>query len=388
MKVLHVVESLSPKWGGLSRAVAGLSEAMVRHGLEVEIITTIRGNEEQFYPKGAKAQAFRRGPLSWWGYAHNLRSAIERAVLRADIIHTHGLWLYPNLIASRAAWHVGKPYVISPHGMLDPWALGHKKYKKRIYASLIEWRTLSRANAIHALSRNEAIDVKSLHFMTPVAVIPNGLDLCEFAKLPDRSTLTTNRYPVLTGKMAALFLGRIHPKKGLDLLARAFCEIMRKRDDVILVIAGPDETGNRDRIESHLKAEGGKDHYIFTGMLRGEERLMAFAAADIFILPSYSEGLPMAVIEAMAAGLPVVISDRVNIHHDVHAYKAGIVTKCDVQEIANAVETLLDNEAIRKEMGENGKRLVQDTFTWDVIVPKIIKLYEQVLAGKVIESGA
>jgi len=381
MKVLHVVGSLSPEWGGLSRAVVGLSSAMAQLGLEVETVTTTRDGEEQLKAEGTNVSSFRRcGPLAWWGYASGLAPAMKQAVRRADLVHLHGLWLYPHLVGSRAAKRAMKPYVVSPQGMLDPWALGHKKLRKRVYGSLIEWWTLRKAAAIHAVTDSEARDAKRLRLKPPVVIVPNAIDGSEFATLPDRSKLST-RYSALWGETVVLFLGRIHPKKGLDVLVKAFCKVARTRENVMLVIAGPDEIGYRRRLESYLETEGAKARFLFTGMLRGDERLAALAAADLFVLPSYSEGFPVAAVEAMAAGLPVILSRACRIP-DFEEARAGFVVAPETEALCGAILRLIGDPLLRKQMGQNGRQLVLAKYTWDKVARQMVAAYQTVLASR------
>ncbi|MCZ6625471.1 MAG: glycosyltransferase [Deltaproteobacteria bacterium] len=380
IRVLHVVGSLSPEWGGLSRAVAGLSGALARLGLEVEIITTAQGQEEQLQAEGTKVQVFRCGPLAWRRYAGNLAPAIKEVVRRADLVHIHGLWLYPHLIASRAALRACKPYILSPHGMLSPWALAHKKARKRIYGSLIECRTLRKAAALHALSGIEAIDLMHLGFSTRVFIVPNGIDVRKFASLPDGSALSIPN-PIPREKTILLFLGRLHPIKGLDVLVRAFCKVVRKRENVMLVIAGPDETDYRRRLLSYLDTESAKAHCLFTGMLRGGERLAALAAADVFILPSYSEGFGVAAIEAMAAKLPTILSKACGIS-GVEEAGAGFVVAPETDALCGAILRLIDDPLLRERMGENGRQLVLAKYTWDKVAKRMIEAYQTILASR------
>ncbi len=383
MRVVHVVESLSPAWGGVSRAVAGMSAAMVRHGLEVEVITTAWKDNGQLWPEGAVVNAFRPGPLAWWGFARDMGAAIRRATALADIVHLHGLWHYPQVAASRAALRVQRPYLVSPHGMLDGWALGYKRSRKHLYASLVEWRTLRRAAAIHAVSESEATSVRRLHLNPAVVVVPNGIDASEFGHLPARSALSL-RYPAFAGKTILLFLGRLHPIKGLDILAEAFCRVAKVRDDLVLVIAGPDETGERKKIEARLVGGGARGRYVFTGMLRGAERLAALAGAHLFVLPSYSEGLSVAALEAMASGLPVVLSEASDIP-GVKEAGAGFVVPPQVGALGLAIRRLVDDPDLREAMGRRGRHLVLTNYAWDRAAAQMMDVYNGILAGGVHE---
>ncbi|MQY59458.1 MAG: glycosyltransferase, partial [Clostridia bacterium] len=181
------------------------------------------------------------------------------------------------------------------------------------------------------------------------------------------------------GKKIILFLSRINFKKGLDILARAFGEVARKRDDVYLVLAGPDNEGYGAKVRAWLQEEGALGRSIFTGMLLGEEKLAALRDSDIFVLPSYTENFGIAVVEAMACGLPVIISNKVNIWGEVSEVGAGIITDCDSHQVAETIARLLDDRNLREEMGERGKKLVEEKYTWPEVAKEMIEVYEQIL---------
>jgi glycosyltransferase involved in cell wall biosynthesis len=380
MRVLHIIEGLAPWRGGLSRAPAHLSQALRGRGIDGEIITTTLPKDgEIFQPEGVEVQAFPRKVLRAWGYAPHMSQAIKAAIQRADLIHVHGLWCYPHLVSSRAAWDAHKPYVVCPHGMLDEWALSQGRFKKRIYANLIEWQTLRRAAVIHALGESEAANIKRLGITTQVVTIPNGVDEAEFDQLPDREVFI-KKHPMLGGKTIFLFLGRIHPKKGVTLLAKAFAEVARARPDVALVVAGPDEVGYLKEMEACMDAEGAAGRYVFTGLLAAEDRMEALAAADVFILPSYSEGFPIAPIEALAAGVPVIVTAACNIP-GIEEQNVGLISTTEVSTLSQAMIRLADNPALRKQMGANGRTMVSNTYTWDRIAAQMTTVYQNILRG-------
>jgi len=176
-------------------------------------------------------------------------------------------------------------------------------------------------------------------------------------------------------------LGRIHPKKGLDLLARAFGQLARECKDVHLIIVGPDERGYRGEVERLFVSEGVVEKVTFTGMLTGKEKLAALSRADIFVLPSYSEGFSMTILEVLAWGLLVIITHQCHFP-EVAEVRAGIVIDPDSAQLAEAMIELLDNPKLCEEMGNNGRRLVMERFTWDKIANQMIELYQRVLKGE------
>jgi glycosyltransferase involved in cell wall biosynthesis len=377
MRVLHVVPSMSTGWTGLSRSVAGLSGALVPLGVRSCIVTTRRSRAEAFLtPEEVVVEVFDRGPFGWWGYARGLAGAIHRATYEADLVHVHGLWLYPHVVASRVARSLGKPYVVSPHGMLDAWALNHHRLRKRLYSLLFGSRSLRRATAIHAVSEAEARDARRLTHCS-VFVVPNGIDAAEVQRVQSTSTVL-RRYPILANRTILLFLGRVYPRKGLDILVEGFSGVAKRRDDVSLVVAGPDDEGYGLWVTRRLETEGLKDRVVITGMVEGDERLALLSSCDVFVLPSYSEGLPIAALEAMACGKPVILTEACNIP-GVDEAGAGFIIPPTAEALAISLERMLESVATRREMGERARRFALSRYTWDQCAHRMFKAYKNIL---------
>jgi len=382
MKILHVTASMSSEWGGPTKVVTEITEKLVEKGVKISIFSPFKrgGGLNVINPKGIELQLFPQNFIDrlWTSYSWDFARAIKQNVHKFDIIHIHEIWNYPNYVASWAAKRAGKPYIVTIHGALDPWCLNHKAFKKKIYALLIQKRILREASVIHAITNEEIKQIKNfVNNNNNIIMIPNGINPEDFINLPSRKELE-KLYPELIGKKVLLFLGRIHPIKGLDLLAKAFVIIARERDDVCLLIAGPDSDGYKDKIMQTLKKGHVLNKAIFAGMLKGQKKLIALGGADIFILPSYSEGFSMAILEAMISNLPVIITHQCNFP-EIAEYEAGIVIEPDLKQLAEALNILLNNSKLCKKMGENGKRLVLENFTWDKIADKMIKIYEDIL---------
>jgi glycosyltransferase involved in cell wall biosynthesis len=177
-----------------------------------------------------------------------------------------------------------------------------------------------------------------------------------------------------------LYLGRLNFKKGLDLLARAFGQLARQHGDVHLLLAGPDDDGYGDTVRQWLANEGVLSRCTFAGMLLGARKLAALRHADVFVLPSYTENFGLALVEAMASGLPVVISNRVNIWREVSAARAGLVVDCDAEEVCRALAAVLADPAGRQAMGVRGRRLVRERFSWEASGERMVEVYRQLLA--------
>jgi glycosyltransferase involved in cell wall biosynthesis len=381
MKILYVVVSLSPEWGGPTKAVTELSEALAKKGLEISVFCPVTMGDEAkiIQPKGVNLRLFEQGFFArWWsGYSPELAKAVAQEVAKFDLVHIHELWSQPHLAAYHAAKKVNIPYVVTVHGGLEPWAINHKGLKKKIYSALIQRRVLKEAAALHAITDEEVKHIRAFGIDNEIKMIPNGINAEEFQALPSRQELE-RLYPQLVGKQVVLFLGRLHPIKGLDILARAFGKVAKGRDELFLLVVGPDRDGYRAEIVKILEAEGVLDKVVFAGMLTGYEKLAALGGADVFVLPSYSEGFSMAILEAMASSLPVIITRQCHFPEVAQA-GAGLVIESEADQLATAIEKLLGDAQLRQQMGSNGRRLVAEKFTWDKVADQMIKMYEEVL---------
>jgi glycosyltransferase involved in cell wall biosynthesis len=308
-----------------------------------------------------------------------MANALKENLKKFDIIYIVAIWNYPVAAAAYYCRKFKLPYIISPRGLLYPYVTAKKAWKKWPYYYLITKRDLNGATAIHYTTEDEAEKCHlPLGLKNRAFIIPNGIDLSEFKGLPVKEKLS-QRYPVLRGKKVILFLGRINWKKGLDILVKAFGGLAKEREDLHLLIAGNDEAGYGKKVKRWVAELGLKDCVTFTGMLVGREKLEAYAASDIFAFPSYSENFGMTVIEAMACGIPVVISDKVGISSEIRENKAGIVVDTNVNSLYNGINLLLKNPVLRTELITNGRRLVQEHYDINKVAGETIKAYEEIL---------
>ena len=312
-----------------------------------------------------------------WLRDPSLVSRFDQLLQHVDGVHVHGLWEQSTFMAARSARKQRVPYIISAHGMLEPWALRNKRFKKLVYSALIERANLDGASCLHALTRAEAADYRSFGCRSPIAVIPNGVRIPE--RVSPEKFLT--QHPALKGKRVVLFLGRIHFKKGLDLLIRAWKKIIVRWPEAHLVLAGPDFEGTRATITAIIEEEGIGDHVLFTGMLRDDLKWSALAAAECFVLPSYSEGLSVSVLEAMGLGLPVIVSDHCNLP-EVAELKAGWVIPADAVALERALEALLENSPrINAQIGDHGRDFIRHRYDWAIVAKQMNEVYSWVQGG-------
>ena len=390
MRVLHVVSTLAPASGGPTRVVRDLAIAQGDAGHAVTVCTTNRGNpvgevlSDEYFAAvcggdvDLEVFSVDFAPLL---YSRGLVRWFRRNVKAFDIVHVHGLYRFPPTYAASRARRSDVPYIVRPHGALDPFLYRQSSRSlllKRLYERLFDFPNLDAAGAIHYTTEDERDRAAPLKLRAPIFVVPNGVDWERFRTLPPRGALR-HKWGVGDAPLV-LFLGRLHFKKGLDLLVPAFDALRRAMPDARLVIAGPENDDYGAKVRAWVRERGLDGAVHFAGMLTGNDVVQAYVDADVFVLPSYTENFGLAVAEAMACACPVVISDQVNIHAEVAGAGAGIVTRCDTAEITTALHALLRDADRRRTMGEAGRRLVQENYTWPAIVHALTREYEAVIA--------
>lgn len=321
------------------------------------------------------------GP-DFFRYAPTLKKALLSA--RLDLLHTHGLWMYPSVASLQWSKTSKGPLIISPHGMLDPWAVKNSAWKKRIAGLLYENRHLRNASCLHALCLSEYDAIRSYGLSNPVAIIPNGVDLPSKTSNPITPKWFSNippNYKIL------LFLGRLHPKKGLINLLQAWKKLKKlncdsSKEEWHLVIAGWNQNFHQEHLEQLSNELDIENNIHFIGPQFGKEKTATLSYADAFILPSYSEGLPMAVLEAWAHSLPVIMTPQCNLPE---GFSAGAALKTETTP-SSISETLIKLFNMEKEelqnIGNNGYQLVKHNFTWPHVATQMYKVYEWLLGNE------
>jgi glycosyltransferase involved in cell wall biosynthesis len=365
---LHVCNGLDPvRDGGMVPSILGMTGALAARGEGVSIVT----------PTASRlgATAVPRG-VALGGPGIEL----DAAVRGAEVVHLHGLWQGHTRRGARAARAAEVPYLIAAHGMAEPWALRHKAFKKKVYTALVEGKNLRRAACLHALSRPEVGHLRALAPRTPVCFVPNGVDLAPFDNLPGRAALE-EEFPELAGKFVLLFFGRLHVKKGLDLLAGALAGVGRDAPKLHLLLAGNDD-GALAAFREQVDARGLSERVTCVGYVSGERARQVWAAADAFILPSYSEGFSMAILEALACRLPVVITTACHFP-ELAAAGGGLVVEPTLDGVTHGLRGLLERSpAQRAELGQTGRALVEREYTWDRQAEKLAGVYRWVCSGR------
>ena len=376
LRVLHVIASMAAEWGGTATTVAGLTKALAELGICSEIVTTTSRSEGPLLATPhLTRRCFDRGlaARAWSGYSRPLAAHLERTVGDFDIVHIHGLWHFGGLMAARIAKRRGVPYVVSLHGELDRRRLRHKPLKKRIYRALLLDKVLHSANALHAVSAAECGHVARLGIRTSVFVCPNGVDLAALDECVPQDEFLA-QHDALQGRQIVLYMGRIDALKGLDVLAQAFVDVAAARDDVALLVAGRDEDDTLVGVQDTLRQAGIAQRVVLAGFLTGGRKSAALAGASVFVLSSYSEGFSNAVVEALAAGLPVVISEQCNFP-EVERAGAGFVVPAEPGAVAEAIAAILADADLAQRMGERGRCLIEENYQWSAIANRMAQRY-------------
>ena len=376
---LEVVSHLDPKYGGLSAAVPALGERLHREGGFDVRLAAFCADGEQFQPDGFTAELVSYWPMSrkLWMTDKALRNRFAEEVQAARGVHIHGLWEQSTAIAAKTARKLHVPYVISAHGMLEPWALASKRLKKLVYAALVERENVQEAACLHALTRAEADHYLRFGATSPIVVIPNGVDI---PRVKDAS-LFTNQFPQVEGKRIVLFMARLHVKKGVEMLLEAWVSVARQNPDALLVVAGPDSDGMRERLEQFCAKKGISNDVLFAGMLKGAMKWSALAAAELFVLPSFSEGLSVAVLEAMGIGLPVIVTKPCNMP-EVEEFRTGWQIEPTTDALSAALGAALKNEPSKNALtGRLGARLVATRYAWGTVATQMQDVYQWIQGG-------
>jgi glycosyltransferase involved in cell wall biosynthesis len=372
-----ITSSLSPAGGGLFESVRLPANKLAQQGARVTVYGIWEDQLEAVRSawQGPRLETFQiSAPKRLFSTPEMLPK-----VVAADhqLLHLHGIWLYQSHVIDKWRRRTRRPTIISPRGMLDPWAMKISALKKRALRMLFEDRNLKGATAIHALNESEVRAIRAFGLTNPVAVIPNGVVLPDSGHaLPRPSWMEGDDRKVL------LFLGRLHPKKGLSELIAAWARVRTMNPTAgagwRVVVAGWDDGGHQGALETEvLKAALGA-HVTFVGPIQGDDKAKALRHASAFILPSHSEGMPMAVLEAWAFGLPVFMTQACNLPQSF-ACGAAIEIATAPEAMAATLAASLDYTERLISVGQAGYTLVERYYTWDRIVGDMRHLYAWVL---------
>jgi glycosyltransferase involved in cell wall biosynthesis len=396
MKVLFAVHGYKPAYrvGGPIYSVSALAEGLATRGHKVVVFTTnsnldqdldvptdrpidVNGVEVWYFrrtsflkdrlpflPYVAKSLGFLYAPL--------MGRELERLVPDVDLVHTHMPFNFPSLAAARAAFRHRKPLFYHQRGVLDPERLKFRALKKRVYVEVVEKPIMKRATTLIALTRAEEKSYRRLGIATHISVVPNGI----LVDTQEAVGLGAARLRIPEGAPVILFMGRIHPIKGADVVLEAFMTLSSEIQDAVLVLAGPDEFGLERRFRDAVHSRGLGDRVLFTGMVSGADKQALLARSTLFCLPSVAEGFSIAVLEALASGVPVLISPGCHFP-EVEEFDAGRVVDRTPTAVAEAARELLRNTDRLHAMGRRAKALAAERYAWSRVIEQMIDVYQE-----------
>ncbi len=393
LRVIQIVPSISLVYGGPSQMILGFSKALAEEGAEVTLLTTNANGDsgqapldvplnKSLFQEGYTIRYFRCAPFRRYKFSTGLLLWFAQNAHRYDVAHVHALFSPVSSCAAAIARWKKLPYLLRPLGTLDPADLRKKRQLKQIYAALIERRNLAGAAAIHFTSDQEAKVSNRFGVSTSDIVLPLGVpstsiespNLAQLKQLGIPTEVLESATPIL------LYMSRIAPKKGLDMLIPALENLHENQVPFHFVLSGsnPQDPGYEEQIGDRLRQSTIADQTTITGFVQGEAKTALLHGADLFVLPSYYENFGIAVAEAMAAGIPVVISDQVHIYTDVQKGQSGWVCRCDVESLTQHLKTALTHPDERFHRGQQAQVWAREHYSWHAIARRAIAIYREI----------
>jgi poly(glycerol-phosphate) alpha-glucosyltransferase len=360
-----VIPGLDKRLGGTTTLSVGFFENLIRHA-DVTLVTTYTDNEIDYVDDRFKNNRHVKlfpSTLQKIKFSIEQYGFLKKNIHEYDLVHIHGLWHMAAFPSARLAMKKGVPYILSPHGMLEPDAINRSKQKKELLWALGYRKVFQRAAAIHCTAKNEVANVLKFSPLATIACVPNGVNL------------PSVDYPKSTDQI--LFIGRLHPKKGVDRLMKAFAIV--NNPSLTLIIAG---TGDRDyeaKIKQVIREEKLSDRVKMIGFVDGEEKERLISESTFACVPSFSEGLPLVSLETMAAGTPLLITKTSNVP-EVTEFDCGIELEDNEPEtIAHGIRAMLGSDLKKK--GANAREVVRNKFLWDKVAGDLYHEYQKIVAS-------
>lgn len=377
MKILQVISYFAPRWGGDVSVCYNLSRELAELGHEVTIITTDYNYDPDYAQslENVEVIPFRRvANLGLFLYSPGMKRWLRSNISNYDLVHLHSFRSYQNNIVCKYAMEFDVPYIVQPHGSLP--RIVEKKGLKQLYDLVWGYKILRDAKAIIALTSFEAEQAVTMGVKeNKIHIIANGVDLSQWENVSSEGEFRA-QYNIPSTMHVILYLGRLHPIKGVDLLIRAFGIVSMERDDCILVVAGPDD-GSLADLEKMTKELNLCGKVIFTGSLYGKDKFAAYCDSDIYVLPSYYDTFPMTILEAWAFKKPVIVTENCGIKDLVQ--DCGMVTRLNPYDLANALQEYLQHDSLRHYHGLNGYNKLNKSLSLQATVENVENLYREVI---------
>jgi glycosyltransferase involved in cell wall biosynthesis len=394
MKILHVIPSVSPLRGGPSEAVLQMVQALYTKGVEAEIVTTNDHGDEvldvplygqQDYPWHAPVPVRffpRFSPpihsIREYAFSGSLASWLWQHITEYDLVHIHAVFSWASTAAMVIARFKNVPYIVRPLGQLCHWSLQQGRFKKQLYLSLIERANLNGAQLIHFTSEQEQLEAREISLQAPSFVLPHGLVMPPL--LRDAKLRLCQSLDLPQDEPIILFLSRLHPKKGLNYLITALGSLQNYR--FTFVLAGNAAPDYETEVQQLLERTGLAGRTRRLGFVTGEIKYLLLQGSDLFVLTSQSENFGIAVLEAMASGLPSLITSGVALAPIVEQFGLGWAVPLEHSAITSSLQDFLNTPSLAKRMGERAQQIVHQKYTWNPIVTELVEHYGYVLGAE------
>lgn len=369
MKIVNVINDLSQGAGGLSQVVPKLCSAIADLNINVSVVSFGESLSGAAIDSLAHGVVIHNKNFAYLNYVKYLFGSLPGFVSEFDVVHSHGIWLPCNWAAAFSAKRNRMPFIVTTHGMLEPWALNHRAWGKKIVWWAIEKKNIESAAVLHATAVQEADNLRKLGLKNPIAVIPNGVDLPLLKARPDTSDTPRT----------VLFLSRIHPIKGLLNLVEAWRRLRPKGWQ--LVVAGPGEDGHEALVKAAVKKTGLADQFVFTGPVFGEAKQELFQRADLFVLPTFSENFGLVIAEALVGRIPVITTKGAP-WRELVTNTCGWWVDIGAEPLVEALrEAMSLTDAERRKMGLRGRKLMEERYSWPTVAKDMSAVYKWMLGG-------
>lgn len=390
MRILIVSGYYKPAYvyGGPTTALSTLCEGMARQGADVTVFTTNANGRTRLdvtldTPIHVDGVAVRYFPLAYNGlgffYSPALSQTLGKQLSEFDLVAIQTIWGHQLGAAARACLMHGTPYTVSVHGQLFDWSLGTQRLKKLLYLRLLGRRHLKRAAALHCTDPREAATVANLQIGPPTFTVPNGIDMLPYDTMPERGHWR-RAFGIADDAMVLLYLGRLTQIKRPDIAVAALAACRAIQPETHLILVGPDHSGLGETLSAQAHQAGCADHVHLTGLLDPQQVLCALADANLLLAPSeIQENFGMAAAEALAAGVPIVVSTGIPVGHWTEQWHAGLVVPCQIEAFQQAAQLMIAQPANLANMGQNGRVLARTVFDASIVAQEMIRHYEAII---------